>query len=106
MLTAVPENVAKPTLIQSFRARLAVPGILDDLRSGLIGNDAEIEGPFGNKPLVYADYVASGRALMQVEEFILREVLPFYANSHTEASYCGGVVTRLRREARKAIGER
>ncbi len=105
MLTAVPENAAKPTLIQSFRARLAVPGILDDLRSGLIGNDAEIEGPFGNKPLVYADYVASGRALMQVEEFILREVLPFYANSHTEASYCGGVVTRLRREARKAIGD-
>lgn len=105
MLTAVPENTAKPTLIQKFRARLAVPGVLDDLRSGLIGNDAEIEGPFGNKPLVYADYVASGRALMQIEEFILREVLPFYANSHTEASYCGGVVTRLRREARKAIGD-
>jgi selenocysteine lyase/cysteine desulfurase len=105
MLTAMPKNSAKPTLIQKFRARLAAPGVLEDLRSGLIGNDAEIEGPFGNKPLVYADYVASGRALMQIEEFILREVLPFYANSHTEASYCGGVVTRLRREARKAIGD-
>lgn len=105
MPSAKPEIASQTTLLQNFREGLARPGILDDLRFGLIGNDAEIEGPFGNKPLVYADYVASGRALMQVEEFILRKVLPFYANSHTEASYCGGVVTRLRREARKAIGD-
>ena len=37
---------------------------------------------------------------MQVERFILEQVLPYYANSHTEASYCGGFITRLRREAR------
>ena len=36
---------------------------------------------------------------MQVERFILEQVLPYYANSHTEASYCGGFITRLRREA-------
>jgi selenocysteine lyase/cysteine desulfurase len=75
------------------------------LRDGLVGNDAVIDGPFGRKPLVYADYVASGRALMQVEQFVLTQVLPFYANSHTEASYCGGFMTRLRREARAIIGD-
>jgi selenocysteine lyase/cysteine desulfurase len=79
--------------------------VVERLRAGLIGNDAMIDGPFGRKPLVYADYVASGRALMQVEEFVLAKVLPFYANSHTEASYCGGFMTRLRREARAIIGE-
>ena len=63
-----------------------------------------IDGPFGQKPMVYADYVASGRALMQVERFVLEQVLPYYANSHTEASYCGGFMTRLRSEARAAIG--
>jgi len=54
-------------------------------------------------PLVYADYVASGRALRQVEDFVAERVLPFYANSHTEASYCGSYITRLRAEARAAI---
>ena len=52
---------------------------------------------------MYADYVASGRALRQVENFVARHVLPFYANSHTEASYCGSYMTRLRREARAEI---
>ena len=42
---------------------------------------------------------------MQVEHFVLEEVLPYYANSHTEASYCGGLMTRLRREARAVIGQ-
>ena len=52
---------------------------------------------------MYADYVASGRALRQVEDFVLTELLPFYANSHTEASYVGGFMTRLRREARDIL---
>ena len=62
-----------------------------------------IPGLHGDVPLVYADYVASGRALRQVEDFVAEQVLPFYANSHTEASYCGSYMTRLRREARAEI---
>lgn len=90
-------------MLQKFRNGLQADDILKTLADGLIGRDAVIDGPFGPKPLVYADYVASGRALMQVERFILEDVLPFYANSHTEASYCGGMMTRLRREARSVI---
>jgi selenocysteine lyase/cysteine desulfurase len=78
-------------------------GLVHALAQGLIGNHAIVPGPFGPKPMVYADYVASGRALMQVEQFVLEQVLPYYANSHTEASFCGGYITRLRREARAAI---
>lgn len=73
------------------------------LRDGLIGETAVIEGPYGRKPLIYADYVASGRALAQVEDFVRDQVLPYYANSHTEASYCGSFCTRLREQARGAI---
>lgn len=90
-------------LLTRFSEELGRDDVLADLADGLIGKDAAVDGPFGRKPLVYADYVASGRALMQVERFILEKVLPYYANSHTEASYCGGFVTRLRREARAAI---
>jgi selenocysteine lyase/cysteine desulfurase len=93
------------TALGSFRASLNVADPIAAFRAGLIGSKAKVDGPFGLKNLVYADYVASGRALKQVEDFIMEEVLPYYANSHTEASYCGGMMTRLRREARSVIGE-
>lgn len=86
----------------AFADRLSSGG-MEGLRAGLIGADAKLDGPFGTQTIVYADYVASGRALRQVEDFVLESVLPYYANSHTEASFCGGYVTRLRRQARKVI---
>ena len=73
------------------------------LRDSLIGADAEIPGPYGARRLIYADYIGSGRALRQVEQFILETVLPFYANSHSEASFCGSYITSLRREARITV---
>ncbi|WP_119944621.1 aminotransferase class V-fold PLP-dependent enzyme [Neorhizobium sp. NCHU2750] len=79
--------------------------VIATLREGLIGSRATLSGPYGVKTLVYADYVASGRALRQIEDFILEEVLPYYANSHTEASFCGGYMTRMRREARALTAE-
>lgn len=99
-----PERQEQPThLLTRFSESLSHPNVIAALADGLIGKDARIDGPFGPQPLIYADYVASGRALMQVEHFILDQVLPYYANSHTEASYCGSFITRLRREARGVI---
>ena len=89
--------------LDGFYTALLTPDRLADLRAGLIGEGMQVEGPFGPKLLVYADYTASGRALMQVERFILETVLPRYANSHTEASFCGAAMTRLRAEARATI---
>lgn len=91
------------SLLAEFSRSLTENDPVEGLRAGLIGEDAVIDGPFGPKPLVYADYVASGRALAQVEDFIRDKVLPFYANSHTEASYCGAFSTRLREDARARI---
>lgn len=62
-----------------------------------------IPGKGGVVPLIYADYVASGRALVQIEEFIHDSVLPYYANSHTEASYCGKKMSIMRSEARQVL---
>lgn len=91
------------TAIEKFRHSLAGPDLIDRLRAGLIGEGTTIPGPLGEHELIYADYVASGRALRQVEDFVLEEVLPVYANSHTEASYCGSAMTRLREAARAEI---
>jgi selenocysteine lyase/cysteine desulfurase len=89
--------------LSQFREIIQAAACDGTLRDGLIGENMMIPGLNGDVPLVYADYVASGRALSQVEDFVSRHVLPFYANSHTEASWCGAYTTRLREEARCGI---
>lgn len=86
-----------------FRATMKSATHAGTLHEGVIGEGMQIPGLYGDVPLVYADHVASGRALRQVEEFVAAHVLPFYANSHTEASWCGAYITRLREAARAEI---
>ncbi len=89
--------------LSQFRETVLAATQNGTLRDGLIGENMMIPGLNGDVPLVYADYVASGRALRQVEDFVTSHVLPFYANSHTEASWCGAYTTRLREAARHEI---
>lgn len=73
------------------------------LSQQVVGEGAAIETAFGNKPLVYADYTASGRAYAPIESFIQQRVLPFYANTHSESSLTGRQTNHLREEARDTI---
>jgi selenocysteine lyase/cysteine desulfurase len=95
--------VAQDDPIDQFQRDLARPDLVERLRQGLIGEDIVIPGPFGPRPMVYADYTASGRALRQVEDVVQAGVLPFYSNTHTEGSYCGARTSRLREEMRRRI---
>lgn len=78
-------------------------GLIERIRSSVIGDDAVLDGPFGPRRMVYADATASGRSLEFVEDFIRDSVLPLYGNTHTEASATGRQTTALREEARGAI---
>ncbi len=89
--------------LAAFKADLAQPDLPARLRAGLIGENVKITGPRGRLPMLYADYVASGRALRQVEDFVMDHVLPYYANTHTETSFCGAWSTGLREAARREI---
>ncbi len=77
--------------------------LIESIRNNVIGDKLTINTPFGEKPLVYADYTASGRSLQCIETFIQQNVLPWYANTHTESSFTGRQTTRLREQARATI---
>ncbi|CAH0992409.1 Cysteine desulfurase [Sinobacterium norvegicum] len=77
--------------------------LISTIRQAVIGDKHPITTSFGRKPLVYADYTASGRALSFIEDYIRQQVMPYYANTHTETSYTGAQSTRLREQAREII---
>ncbi|RNJ61734.1 MAG: aminotransferase class V-fold PLP-dependent enzyme [Porphyrobacter sp. IPPAS B-1204] len=90
-------------LFDTFRSDIRGKLASRTLAGSIIGKDAVIEGPLGPQPLLYADYAASGRALREVETFVMEHVLPVYANPHTQASWCGRSINALRRAARAEV---
>ena len=50
--------------------------LTDTIRNSIIGERALIPTLFGDKPLVYADYTASGRSLTLIEDYIRNQVMP------------------------------
>ncbi|RYG50733.1 MAG: selenocysteine lyase, partial [Chitinophagaceae bacterium] len=74
-----------------------------EFRKNIIGIDQYFDSPFGRKKIIYTDWTASGRLYRPIEEKIINEFGPFVANTHTETTVSGTMMTMAYHEARHII---
>ena len=72
-------------------------------RNNIVGIDQHIQTPYGDMPLVYADWIASGRLYRPIEDRISRDIGPYMANTHTETNLTGSLMTQAYHQAQQII---
>jgi len=81
----------------------SLENFFDQFRKNIIGIDKQFTSPYGVKDIIYADWTASGRLYKTIEDKMLNEFGPYVANTHTETSTCGAVMTLAYHKARNII---
>lgn len=72
-------------------------------RNNIIGIGQKFVSPYGEKEIIYTDWTASGRLYRPIEEQIINQFGPFVANTHTETSFTGAVMTHAYHKAKDII---
>lgn len=75
----------------------------EPFRKNIIGSDQLFETPYGQQRILYADWVASARFYQPIEDQILKTVLPYAANTHTESNITGTTMTRAYEQSKQII---
>ena len=77
--------------------------LIETIRASIIGDDQVIDGPLRPAPRDLRRLHRRGRSLSFIEDFIRDEVMPLYANTHTESVGTGLQTTRFREDAARVI---
>lgn len=99
---SVISNFLKDTFSSKAKAT-KLETYFEQFRNNVVGVNQYFESPYGKKKIVYADWTASGRLYRPIEEKLLNEIGPFVANTHTETSITGSVMTHAYHDAREII---
>ncbi len=91
---------------ENFNPRSDLERKFEPFRKGVIGIDQTFPTPFGEKPIIYADWTASGRLYRPIEEKLAFQIGPFVGNTHTETTITGSAMTQAYHRAKKIIKER
>ena len=75
----------------------------DEFRKNTVGAGSTFSGPYGEKEIVYADWLASGRLYGPIEKALQDRFGPFVANTHTETSETGTRMTQSYHHAQQII---
>lgn len=75
----------------------------ESFRHNTIGYEEPITTCMGSKKLLYADWAASGRLYLPIEERLTKIFGPLVGNTHSESSSTGGAMTRAYKTAREII---
>ncbi|MBU0473061.1 MAG: aminotransferase class V-fold PLP-dependent enzyme [Bacteroidetes bacterium] len=71
----------------------------EKFRNNIIGYNFMHEFETGKKPIIYADWAASGRLYKPIEDYISNTLGPYVANTHTETTLTGTVMTNAYHQA-------
>ncbi len=75
----------------------------DQFRKNIVGIDKSFISHYGEKKIVYADWIASGRLYEPIEKKMLETFGPFVGNTHSESSITGTLMTRSYHQAHDII---
>ncbi|MFP4025905.1 MAG: aminotransferase class V-fold PLP-dependent enzyme [Thiohalospira sp.] len=75
----------------------------DQFRKNIVGFNASYNSPYGEQKIIYADWIASGRLYEPIERKMLEQFGPYVANTHTETSETGTLMTHSYHYAQKLI---
>ena len=75
----------------------------EKFRNNIVGYDLEHPFESGSKKVIYADWAASGRLYKPIEEYLTDEIGPYFANTHTETTLTGTVMTKAYQQAHTII---
>ncbi len=75
----------------------------NQFRKNIIGIDQTFTSPYGEKKIIYSDWIASGRLYTPIEKKIVETFGPYVGNTHSEASITGTTMTVAYQTAHEII---
>lgn len=92
-----------PTSHHTVVSGHALAAHFEPFRCQVIGQQQQFESPYGTRRILYADWTASGRLYQPIEAKMAEQFGPFVANTHTETSTTGTLMTLAYHRAKAII---